>query len=79
MANAPFPPPTPLIRRESPTLEWKSKATRSLTQSLPPPMANGTSGLVLFMTQLIEDLSNYNSDGSIMMSKTMVDLIRILV
>lgn len=41
--------------------------------------ASGVGGLTLFMTQLIEDPSNYNANGEILISRTTISLIRVLV
>lgn len=44
-----------------------------------PPNASGASGLLLFMSQLIEDPSNYNANGEILMNRNLISLIRVLI
>lgn len=44
-----------------------------------PPDANGASGLVLFISNLIEDPMSYTANGEILLSKTMIKLIRVLI
>lgn len=47
--------------------------------NLQPPDTNGASGLVLFISNLIEDPTNYNANGKITINRTMIELIRILI
>lgn len=44
-----------------------------------PPDANGASGLVLFISNLIEDPTNYHANGEITINRTIIELIRILI
>lgn len=75
----PLRPPDPVLNTTMSIAEMDIENDTLQASEPLPPDASGPSGLMLFMTQLIEDSSNYNADGSILINKSMITLIRILI
>lgn len=61
----PFRPPDPPDKVGISTASMEVKTDTLEAQNPQPPIADGASGLVLFISNLIEDPTNYNTNGKI--------------
>lgn len=75
----PLRPPDPPSKMGTINVEMDIESSKDLASVAPPPKADGTNGLILFLTQLIDDPSNCTTDGNVLLNRTMIDLLRILI